>query len=89
MSNNAKTVNIKRLIDIGKDKGYLTYDDLNGNLSQEFVSSQVFGTPPPALWTLVCNSEIPVCHASVIERECRVTDALVGLLVCFHLPPFD
>jgi len=40
MKDNAKTVNIKRLIDIGKDKGYLTYDDLNGNLSEEFVSSE-------------------------------------------------
>ncbi len=40
MSNNANTVNIKRLIDIGKNKGYLTYDDLNGNLSEEFVSSE-------------------------------------------------
>jgi len=40
MSNNANTVNIKRLIAIGKDKGYLTYDDLNGNLSEEFVSSE-------------------------------------------------
>ncbi len=40
MSNNAKMVNIKRLIDMGKDKGYLTYDDLNGNLSEDFVSSE-------------------------------------------------
>ncbi|MBW2142831.1 MAG: RNA polymerase sigma factor RpoD [Deltaproteobacteria bacterium] len=40
MSKDAKTVNIKRLIDIGKDKGYLTYDDLNDNLSEEVVSSE-------------------------------------------------
>ncbi|SPD72807.1 RNA polymerase, sigma 70 (sigma D) factor [uncultured Desulfobacterium sp.] len=40
MANTANMVNIKRLIDIGKDKGYITYDDLNGNLSEEFVSSE-------------------------------------------------
>ena len=40
MSKNAKTVNLNRLIDIGKDKGYITYKDLNSNLSEEFVSSE-------------------------------------------------
>ena len=40
MNNTAKTVNIQRLIDIGKDKGYLTYNDLKENLTKEFVSSQ-------------------------------------------------
>ena len=40
MNNTAKTVNIQRLIDIGKDKGYLTYDELKNNLSKEFISSQ-------------------------------------------------
>jgi RNA polymerase primary sigma factor len=40
MVKTANMVNIKRLIDIGKDKGYITYDDLNGNLSEEFVASE-------------------------------------------------
>ncbi len=40
MNKDAKKVNIKRLMDIGKDKGYITYDDLNGNLSEEFVASE-------------------------------------------------
>ena len=40
MNNTAKTVNIQRLIDIGKGKGYLTYDELKDNLSEEFISSQ-------------------------------------------------
>ncbi|MBW1850886.1 MAG: RNA polymerase sigma factor RpoD [Deltaproteobacteria bacterium] len=40
MSAIADTVDIKRLITIGKTKGYLTYKDLNGNLSEEFVSSE-------------------------------------------------
>ena len=40
MKNTAKTDNIQRLITIGKEKGYLTYDDLTGNLTKEFVTSQ-------------------------------------------------
>ncbi len=40
MSNVSNTVNIKKLIDVGKDKGYITYDELNGNLSEEFISSE-------------------------------------------------
>ena len=40
MGNNSDMVNIKKLIDVGKDKGYITYNDLNGNLSEEFISSE-------------------------------------------------
>ncbi|MCP4681136.1 MAG: RNA polymerase sigma factor RpoD [Desulfobacterales bacterium] len=32
--------NLKRLIGIGKDKGYITYEELNGDLSEELVSSE-------------------------------------------------
>ncbi len=31
---------LKRLIDIGKDKGYITYEELNDDLSEEMVSSE-------------------------------------------------
>ncbi len=40
MSKNAKTINLNRLIDIGKERGYITYEDLNSNLSEEFISSE-------------------------------------------------
>jgi len=40
MNNTAKTVNIQRLIDIGKDRGYLTYDELKENLSIDLISSK-------------------------------------------------
>jgi RNA polymerase primary sigma factor len=33
-------VNLKRLIDIGKDKGYITYEELNDDLPEEIVSSE-------------------------------------------------
>ncbi|MFC1866637.1 RNA polymerase sigma factor RpoD [Thermodesulfobacteriota bacterium] len=33
-------VNLKRLIDIGKDKGYITYDELNDDLPDDIISSE-------------------------------------------------
>jgi len=40
MNNNADMVNLKRLINIGKDKGYITYEELNDDLPSEIVSSE-------------------------------------------------
>ncbi len=40
MSKNTDMVNLKRLIDIGKDKGYITYEELNDDLPEELVSSE-------------------------------------------------
>ena len=40
MANNSDNVNLKRLIDIGKDKGYITYEELNDDLPDEVVSSE-------------------------------------------------
>lgn len=40
MSNNSNNVNLKRLIDIGKDKGYITYEELNDDLPDDVVSSE-------------------------------------------------
>ncbi len=40
MANNSDTVNLKRLIDIGKDKGYITYEELNDDLPDDVVSSE-------------------------------------------------
>jgi RNA polymerase primary sigma factor len=39
MANNTDLTNLKRLIDIGKDKGYITYEELNDDLPEEVVSS--------------------------------------------------
>ncbi len=39
MTNDANTVNIKKLIDAGKNKGYVTFGDLNNNLSEDFIAS--------------------------------------------------
>jgi len=39
-NNTTDTVNLKRLIDIGKDKGYITYEELNDDLPDDVVSSE-------------------------------------------------
>jgi RNA polymerase primary sigma factor len=40
MANNSEIVNLKRLIDMGKDKGYITYEELNDDLPEDVVSSE-------------------------------------------------
>ncbi len=39
MANNSDMANLKRLIDIGKGKGYITYEELNDDLPDDVVSS--------------------------------------------------
>jgi len=41
MSKNTHMVNLKRLIDIGKDKGYITYEELNDDLSDEISEEHI------------------------------------------------
>ena len=40
MTNKTDMHNLKRLIDIGKDKGYITYEELNDDLPDEIISSE-------------------------------------------------
>ena len=40
MNNKSDLMNLKRLIDIGKDKGYITYEELNDDLPDEIISSE-------------------------------------------------
>ena len=40
MKNESDMINLKRLIDIGKDKGYITYEELNDDLPEEIISSE-------------------------------------------------
>ena len=40
MEKNNYMTNLKRLMDIGKDKGYITYKELNGDLSDDIVFSE-------------------------------------------------
>ncbi|MBW1681217.1 MAG: RNA polymerase sigma factor RpoD [Deltaproteobacteria bacterium] len=40
MTKNPDMISLKRLIDIGKDKGYITYEELNDDLPDDLVSSE-------------------------------------------------
>jgi RNA polymerase primary sigma factor len=40
MTKSTDILNLKRLIDIGKDKGYITYEELNDDLPDEVASSE-------------------------------------------------
>ena len=40
MSKNDDGINLRRLINIGKDKGYITYKELNEDLSDDIISSE-------------------------------------------------
>ena len=40
MNNKSDMLNLKRLIDIGKDKGYITYEELNDDLPEKIISSE-------------------------------------------------
>ena len=40
MTKNNDMINLERLINTGKDKGYITYEELNDDLSDEIVSSE-------------------------------------------------
>ena len=40
MPNKSDTMNLKRLIDVWKDKGYITYEELNDDLPDDVVSSE-------------------------------------------------
>jgi len=39
MAKNGEDINLRRLINIGKDKGYITYQELNEDLSDDVISS--------------------------------------------------
>lgn len=40
MAKNGDEINLRRLISIGKDKGYITYQELNEDLSDDVISSE-------------------------------------------------
>jgi RNA polymerase primary sigma factor len=40
MAKNGNDINLRRLINIGKDKGYITYQELNEDLSDDVISSE-------------------------------------------------
>jgi RNA polymerase primary sigma factor len=61
---------VKKLISIGKEKGYLTYDELNSTLPAEMVSSEQLSN----LMTIFGEMDIEIVEAAEGERYQKMTD---------------
>jgi RNA polymerase primary sigma factor len=57
-------VEVKKLISIGKEKGFLTYDELNSTLPAEVVSSEQFGS----IMTMFGEMDIEIVDAPESDR---------------------
>ena len=61
---------VKKLISIGKEKGYLTYDELNSTLPAEVVSSEQFGS----IMTMFGEMDIEIVDSPDGERSRKARD---------------
>src|SRR5574339_835887 len=61
---------VKKLISLGKEKGFLTYDDLNSTLPAEVVSSEQFGS----IMTMFGEMDIEIVDAPEGERIRKARD---------------
>src|SRR5512139_2689843 len=61
---------VKKLITIGKEKGFLTYDELNNTLPAEVVSSDQFGS----IMTMFGEMDIEIVDAPDGERAQKTTE---------------
>ena len=55
---------VKKLISLGKEKGFLTYDDLNSTLPAEVVSSEQF----TSIMTMFGEMDIEIVESADSER---------------------
>ncbi|MEK7236272.1 MAG: RNA polymerase sigma factor RpoD [Nitrospirota bacterium] len=62
---------VKKLISMGKEKGFLTYDELNSTLPAEVVSSEQFGS----IMTMFGEMDIEIVDAPEGERIKKARDA--------------
>ena len=65
-------VEVKKLISIGKEKGFLTYDELNSTLPAEVVSSEQFGS----IMTMFGEMDIEIVDAPEGERQTKSRPAV-------------
>jgi len=61
---------VKKLISLGKEKGFLTYDELNSTLPAEVVSSEQFGS----IMTMFGEMDIEIVDAPEGERIKKARD---------------
>ncbi len=65
---------VKKLITIGKEKGFLTYDELNSTLPAEVVSSDQFGS----IMAMFGEMDIEIVEGAEGERLQKRSDGEVG-----------
>ena len=65
---------VKKLITIGKEKGFLTYDELNNTLPAEVVSSDQFGS----IMAMFGEMDIEIVETTDGERVQKRSDADVS-----------
>ncbi len=65
---------VKKLITIGKEKGFLTYDELNSTLPAEVVSSDQFGS----IMAMFGEMDIEIIEAGEGERTQKRSEGEVG-----------
>ncbi len=61
---------VKKLINLGKEKGFLTYDDLNSTLPADVVSSDQFST----IMTMFGEMDIEIVESAETERTPKAAD---------------
>ena len=71
MAKEEKLEEVKHLINVGKEKGYLTYDDLNTVLPPEVVSSEQIDN----IMMMFGEMDIEVIDSSQEERYARIIEA--------------
>jgi len=70
MAKEEKLEEVKHLINVGKEKGYLTYDDLNNVLPPEIISSEQIDN----IMMMFGEMEIEVIDTSQEERYARIIE---------------
>ena len=70
MPKEEKLEEIKHLINVGKEKGYLTYDDLNNILPPDIVSSEQIDN----IMMMFGEMDIEVVDSSNVERYARLLE---------------
>ena len=70
MAKEEKLEEVKHLINVGKEKGYLTYDDLNNILPPEIVSSEQIDN----IMMMFGEMDIEVIDNAQEERYARIIE---------------
>ena len=74
MAKEEKLDEVKQLINVGKEKGYLTYDDLNNVLPPEISSSEQIEN----IMNIFGDMDIEVIDSGQEERYARIIEAEEG-----------